>query len=74
MSDLKVFTHNKCNTLYHYTNESGLNGILHSKQNASLKANNPKDARYGDGQYLNDITPGSKRPGQLSYAFIRNPW
>ncbi len=43
-------------TLYHYTNEKGMNGIVESKKlNPSLKANNPKDARYGDGQYLFDI-------------------
>ena len=23
----------------------------------SLKANNPKDARYGDGQYFSDLNP-----------------
>lgn len=62
-------------TLYHYTNEDGLKGILSSKKlNPSLKANNPKDARYGDGQYLSDIEPGTKRPAQLSAAFIRIPW
>ncbi|MBH8609424.1 HYD1 signature containing ADP-ribosyltransferase family protein [Thermoactinomyces sp. CICC 10521] len=61
--------------MYHYTNEEGLKGILSSKKlNPSLKANNPKDARYGDGQYLSDIKPGTKRPGQLSAAFIRIPW
>ena len=62
-------------TLYHYTNEEGLNGILSSKKlNPSLKANNPKDARYGDGQYLSDIVPGTKRPSPLSYAFLRIPY
>ncbi|WP_330301181.1 HYD1 signature containing ADP-ribosyltransferase family protein [Streptomyces sp. NBC_00503] len=40
----------------------------------SLKANNPKDARYGDGQYLTDIQPGTKTLGQLSAAFLRVPW
>ncbi len=40
----------------------------------SLKANNPKDARYGDGQYLSDILPGTKRPGQLSYIFLNIPF
>ncbi|MFJ2399505.1 putative T7SS-secreted protein [Streptomyces sp. NPDC087843] len=62
-------------TLYHYTNEGGYNGILESKElRASLKADNPKDARFGDGQYLSDIQPGTKTPGQLSYAFVRVPW
>jgi len=35
----------KTDTLYHYTNEKEMNGIVDSKQlNPSLKANNPKDA------------------------------
>jgi hypothetical protein len=34
---------------------------------------NPKDARYGDGQYLSDIVPGTKTPGQLAYAFLNDP-
>uniref|UniRef100_UPI0023ED2E09 RHS repeat-associated core domain-containing protein n=1 Tax=Zooshikella ganghwensis TaxID=202772 RepID=UPI0023ED2E09 len=43
-------------TLYHYTSDEGLNGIVSSqKMYPSLKANNPKDARYGDGQYFTDI-------------------
>lgn len=40
----------------------------------SVKANNPNDARFGDGQYLSDITPGTKTAGQLSCAFVRVPW
>jgi hypothetical protein len=42
--------------------------------NPSLKANNPKDARFGEGQYLSDIPPGTKRPGQLSMIFFGIPW
>ena len=43
----------KPSTLYHYTSEKGLTGILDTGTlNPSLKANNPKDARYGNGQYL----------------------
>ncbi|MCD7438851.1 DUF6531 domain-containing protein [Streptomyces lincolnensis] len=62
-------------TLYHFTNEKGYNGILESAQlHPSLKEYNPKDARFGDGQYLSDIKPGTKTPGQLSYAFVRVPW
>ncbi|MEL7570796.1 MAG: HYD1 signature containing ADP-ribosyltransferase family protein [Eubacteriaceae bacterium] len=54
-------------TLYHYTNEEGLNGITKSNQlNPSLKVVNPSDARYGNGQYLTDIVPGTKTPAQLS--------
>ncbi|MEV6655401.1 HYD1 signature containing ADP-ribosyltransferase family protein [Streptomyces sp. NPDC051219] len=62
-------------SLYHYTNEAGHDGIISSgEMRPSLKANNPKDARYGDGQYLTDIRPGTKTLGQLSAAFLRVPW
>jgi RHS repeat-associated protein len=62
-------------SLYHYTNEAGHDGIISSgEMRPSLKANNPKDARYGDGQYLTDIKPGTKTLGQLSAAFLRVPW
>ncbi|MGW4958007.1 DNRLRE domain-containing protein [Nonomuraea sp. NPDC004186] len=59
--------------LYHYTTEEGMKAIIKSGLLLpSLKAVNPKDARYGDGQYFTDIEPGTKRRGQLSWAFIRN--
>ncbi len=61
--------------LYHYTSKEGYDAILASQVlQPSLKANNPKDARYGDGQYLSDILPGTKRPGQLSYIFLNIPF
>ncbi|WP_276203561.1 HYD1 signature containing ADP-ribosyltransferase family protein [Paenibacillus fonticola] len=61
-------------SLYHYTNEKGANGIFDSNQlNPSLKANNPKDVRYGDGQYLSDIAPETKTPAQLAKQFINVP-
>ncbi|WP_371861562.1 HYD1 signature containing ADP-ribosyltransferase family protein [Pseudoduganella armeniaca] len=61
--------------LYHYTNELGMRGIVDSKRlNPSLKSINPNDVRYGHGQYLSDIVPGSKTPAQLSKAFINNPF
>ena len=61
--------------LHHYTTEAGLAAILKSKTILpSLKANNIKDARFGDGQYLSDVPPGSKRPGQLSSLFFKTPW
>lgn len=64
----------KTDTLYHYTNEKGMNGIVDSKQlNPSLKANNPKDARYGDGQYLSDIKPDTQTPVSLAKKFINVP-
>ena len=60
--------------LYHYTNEAGMNGIVNSKSlRPSLKALNPKDVHYGEGQYLSDILPGTKAPGQLSNIFINTP-
>jgi RHS repeat-associated protein len=65
----------KPKTLFHYTNESGHDAILDSGElRASRKADNPKDARFGDGQYLSNIEPGSKTGGQLSRAFLGVPW
>lgn len=62
-------------TLYHYTDEAGLNGILkEEKLNPSLKATNPNDVRYGNGQYVSDITPGTTKPSKLSQAFLGFPW
>lgn len=53
-------------TLYHYTNQKGLTGITESNQlNPSLKANNPNDARYGNGQYLSDIEPQTTTPAGI---------
>lgn len=47
--------------------------IIDSQQlNPSLKANNPKDCFYGEGQYLSDIVPGTKTPTQLSRIFTNN--
>ncbi|MFD6394845.1 putative T7SS-secreted protein [Nocardia sp. NPDC060259] len=62
-------------TLYHYTNQEGHDGILDSQElRPSLREQNPKDARYGDGQYLTDVQPGTRTLGQLSYDFLRVPW
>lgn len=70
----KVVKSTPTKTLYHYTNEEGLNGILESKElRPSLKANNPKDARYGNGQYLSNIVPESTKPTSLASKFIRVP-
>nr|WP_231905188.1 HYD1 signature containing ADP-ribosyltransferase family protein [Streptomyces sp. SID5468] len=82
-----VLVHNSCGldsegdpaqtprALYHYTTEDRAKQIVDSQElSPSLKANNPKDARYGDGQYLTDIAPGTKTQGQLSAAFLRVPW
>jgi RHS repeat-associated protein len=62
-------------TLFHYTDEAGLKGITESgKLNPSLRSVNPADARYGNGQYLSDIAPGTKTPAQLSRAFLGQPF
>ena len=62
-------------TLFRYTNEEGLTGILESRElRPSLKAVNPKDVRYGNGQYLSDIVPGTKTPAHLSREFLGNPF
>lgn len=62
-------------TLFHYTDSAGQVGILRSlKILPSLKAVNPKDARYGDGQYFSDIIPGSCTCAQLSARFVRLPY
>jgi hypothetical protein len=61
-------------TLYHYTTAKGREAIVASEcVRPSLKAVNPRDARYGEGQYLSDIVPGTKTPGQLAYAFLNDP-
>lgn len=60
--------------LYHYTNPSGMEGILQTKViKPSLKELNPKDVRYGNGQHLSDIIPGTKTPSQLGRQFINVP-
>ena len=62
-------------TLFHYTTEEGQKGILDSGElNPSLKSVNPNDARYGNGQYLSDIRPGTKTPAQLSRVFLNQPF
>ncbi|MBQ9233538.1 MAG: hypothetical protein IJ167_05840 [Lachnospiraceae bacterium] len=51
-----------------------MTGITESNQlNPSLKANNPKDARFGNGQYLSDINPKSTTPTRLAKKFINVP-
>ena len=61
--------------LHHDTTEAGLARILKTKTILpSLKANNIKDARFGDGHCLSDVPPGSRRPGRLSSLFFRTPW
>ena len=65
----------KIDKLYHYTSDEGIEGIVSSGQmRPSLKANNPKDARYGNGQYFTDISPGTLTNPQLSSKFITIPF
>jgi HYD1 signature containing ADP-ribosyltransferase len=60
--------------LYHYSTVKGHAEIVSSETlRPSLKAVNPRDARFGDGQYLSDILPGTKSPGQLAFLFLNDP-
>ena len=62
-------------TLFHYTNEAGASGITGSNSlNPSLWRVGTKDVRYGNGQYLSDIVPGTMTPAQLSRAFLGRPF
>lgn len=61
--------------LCHYTTATGMVAILATQQILpSLKANNPNDARYGDGQYFSDIPPGSRTNAQLAREFLGRPY
>lgn len=65
----------RARTFFHYTDEAGLTGILDSGvMRPSLRANNPMDVRYGEGQYFSHIVPGSKTPAQLSTTFLGHPF
>ncbi|GAB3812106.1 HYD1 signature containing ADP-ribosyltransferase family protein [Micromonospora zhanjiangensis] len=71
--DEPVLVHN-CRTLYHYTDLKGHDGILESQELwPSLKANNPRDARYGDGQYFTDVQPVKNISARLARLLMRNP-
>jgi RHS repeat-associated protein len=61
--------------LFHYTTEAGMKGILESgRLMPSLKSVNPSDARYGNGQYLSNIQPGTMSCAQLSRCFLGQPF
>jgi HYD1 signature containing ADP-ribosyltransferase len=61
--------------LYHDTDAKGFLGIMASERiHASTRARNPRDVRYGNGQYFSDIPPGSKTPAQLSREFLNLPF
>ncbi len=60
-------------TLFHYTDKKGYNGILDSHEiYPSTKAKRPRDARYGDGQYLTDVQPNLMSPEELSMTLYNN--
>jgi len=62
-------------TLFHYTDDQGLSGILASKALwPSLAARTPRDVRFGNGQYLTDIEPGTMSVAQISRALIGHPF
>jgi hypothetical protein len=62
-------------TLYHYTDQTGLDGILRSNVLlASTSAGHPGDVRYGNGQYLTDIVPGTMSSARLSRALFGHPF
>ena len=60
--------------LYHYTNEVAMNGIINSKELwPSLWYEGTKDVRYGNGQYLTDIAPGTMSPANIARNLIGVP-
>ncbi|CDZ34653.1 Hypothetical protein NGAL_HAMBI1145_24420 [Neorhizobium galegae bv. officinalis] len=61
--------------LCHYTTAKGMAAILATQQILpSLRAVNPSDARYGDGQYFSDIPPGTLKSSELASVFINRPF
>ena len=61
--------------LFHYTDRAGLQGILSSGQlRPSTAATSARDVRYGDGQYLTDIEPGTMSGAQVSRVLIGHPF
>jgi hypothetical protein len=61
--------------LYHYTTQDALQSILSSQElRPSLARSRPRDVRYGEGQYLTDIPPGSMTGAQLSRLLLGHPF
>lgn len=61
--------------LYHYTTAEALRAILESQQlKPSLQRTRPQDVRYGEGQYLTDIAPGTMTGAQLSRFLLGRPY
>lgn len=62
-------------TLFHYTDQKGLAGILASGVLLpSTTAGNPRDVRYGDGQYLTDVPSGTMSLAHLSRLMLGHPF
>ncbi|MGV9323773.1 HYD1 signature containing ADP-ribosyltransferase family protein [Streptosporangium sandarakinum] len=60
--------------MWHYTRHDSMLAILKSlKLNPSLRRLNPRDARYGEGQYVSDVPPGTMTASQLAFYFVRAP-
>jgi hypothetical protein len=58
--------------LYHYTNGKALQEIVRTNRlNPSLKAVNPA-VRFGNGQYVTDIPPGTRTLEEFSFVFVHN--
>ncbi|WP_405924585.1 HYD1 signature containing ADP-ribosyltransferase family protein [Streptomyces sp. NBC_00035] len=61
-------------SLFHYTDETGYEGILTTGQiTPSLKSGPRKDADFGDGQYFTDIPPGKLTHALLAQRIYGNP-
>ncbi|WP_277928951.1 HYD1 signature containing ADP-ribosyltransferase family protein, partial [Luteimonas aquatica] len=74
VSNLAVSS-SRARSLYHYTSDAGMRGILESNQLLpSLRSLNPNDVRYGNGQYLSNIVPGTRTSAQLSRDFLGQPF
>ncbi|MEU4240265.1 HYD1 signature containing ADP-ribosyltransferase family protein [Actinoplanes sp. NPDC026619] len=56
------------NSLYHYTDEDGMNGIVKSGE---IRQSTGENARFGDGQYFSDVRPGSMPLYKMSELFFR---
>jgi hypothetical protein len=60
--------------LYHYTNDAGMTSILNSKQlNPSRWQAGTKEVRYGEGQYLTDIVPGTRSSASIARELVGIP-
>ena len=62
-------------SLFHYTDRIVHDGIVASLTLLpSTRLSNPNDVRFGEGQYLTDLEPGTMTLAQLSRAFLGHPF